>query len=137
MELKPPKSYKPVAEPPSVILTTHEEKDKLPQAGLATPFSYLLKPVRKRELEITIEMALYVKEIEKERRKIQDDLVSSDKKYRDLVDSASNNILQFDTRHRYDHAQYDRDRTDQKIAESQTRSPGDHLNRLQRTGQRN
>ena len=44
---------------PVVYLTAYTDKDTLEQAKLTEPFGYLLKPFDDRELQTTIEMALY------------------------------------------------------------------------------
>jgi PAS domain S-box-containing protein len=46
------------ADVPLVFLTSYSQDHLIQQAKAAMPYGYLLKPVSKRELEITIEMAL-------------------------------------------------------------------------------
>lgn len=60
-----------VVDLPVVFLTAYSDPDTVSQAKAATPFGYIIKPVENRELQITIEMALYKFRIEKELRESQ------------------------------------------------------------------
>ncbi|MGA9378756.1 MAG: diguanylate cyclase, partial [Phormidium sp.] len=53
---------------PVVYLTAYADKETLKRAKLTLPFGYLIKPFEERELQTTIEMALYKNQIEKELR---------------------------------------------------------------------
>lgn len=53
---------------PIVFLTAFLDEERLEKAKLTMPFGYLLKPVQKRDLKVTIEMALYTAEIDTQRR---------------------------------------------------------------------
>ncbi len=44
---------------PVIYLTAYTDDEVLQRARNTAPFSYLIKPVRDRELQITIEMVLY------------------------------------------------------------------------------
>lgn len=57
---------------PIVYLTLYSDEERLERARKTEPFVYLLKPVRDREIEITIEMALYKHRVE-ERLKEHDE----------------------------------------------------------------
>lgn len=56
---------------PVVFLTAYSDEETVAQAKKVTPFGYIIKPVENRELQITIEMALYKFRIEKELREKQ------------------------------------------------------------------
>lgn len=56
---------------PVVFLTAYSDEQTVSKAKLATPFGYIIKPVENRELQITIDMALYKFRIEKELKETQ------------------------------------------------------------------
>jgi len=56
---------------PVVFLTAYSDDQTVAKAKLATPFGYIIKPVENRELQITIEMALYKFRIDKELKETQ------------------------------------------------------------------
>jgi len=75
------------------------------------PFGYVLKPIQERDLKVTIEMALYVAKVDKERKKMEEELKNSERKWRRLIlnvpDIISNidrqgNILTLNRTHLYD-----------------------------------
>ena len=53
---------------PVIYLTAYADKETLKRAKLTLPFGYLIKPFEERELQTTIEMALYKHQIEKQLR---------------------------------------------------------------------
>ncbi|MFB2836314.1 EAL domain-containing protein [Floridanema evergladense] len=53
---------------PVIYLTAYSDKETLNRARLTLPFGYLIKPFEDRELQTTIEMALYKHQIEKQLR---------------------------------------------------------------------
>jgi len=67
---------------PVVFLTAYADDDKLERAKLTMPFGYILKPFQDRDLEVTIEIALYTAKIEAERKQMQDELA----KHRDHLE---------------------------------------------------
>lgn len=56
---------------PVVFLTAYSDEDTVARAKAVTPFGYIIKPVENRDLQITIEMALYKFRVEKELREKQ------------------------------------------------------------------
>ncbi|MCZ7397570.1 MAG: response regulator, partial [Candidatus Methanoperedens sp.] len=50
---------------PVVYLTAYTDEKTLERAKITEPFGYLIKPFKERELQITIEIALYKHEMEK------------------------------------------------------------------------
>ncbi|HYN44500.1 MAG TPA: response regulator [Candidatus Limnocylindrales bacterium] len=50
---------------PVVFLTAYADEKTLERAKITEPFGYLIKPFKERELQITIEIALYKHEMEK------------------------------------------------------------------------
>ncbi|WP_413262175.1 EAL domain-containing protein [Floridanema flaviceps] len=53
---------------PVIYLTAYADKETLKRARLTLPFGYLIKPFEERELQTTIEMALYKHQIEMQLR---------------------------------------------------------------------
>ena len=49
---------------PIIFLSAHAEDKYLSKAKLIHPYGYLVKPVRERDLKVTIEMALYVSQMD-------------------------------------------------------------------------
>ncbi len=56
---------------PVVFLTAYSDEDTVARAKTVTPFGYIIKPVENRDLQITIEMALYKFRVDKELRENQ------------------------------------------------------------------
>lgn len=56
---------------PIVYLTAHEDDDTLARAKVTEPHGYLLKPSTKREIQITLELAVYRHAMERERALLQ------------------------------------------------------------------
>jgi two-component system, response regulator PdtaR len=53
---------------PVIYLTAHADESTLQRAKLTEPFGYIVKPFRERDLQITIEFALYKSRMEGERK---------------------------------------------------------------------
>jgi two-component system cell cycle sensor histidine kinase/response regulator CckA len=64
---------------PVVYLTAHADETTLARARRTAPFGYLLKPFQDRELELTIEMALY-------KHRLDCQIRDSEERYRTLFD---------------------------------------------------
>jgi DNA-binding NtrC family response regulator len=56
---------------PVVFLTAYSDEDTVAKAKKVTPYGYIVKPVENRDLQITIDMALYKSRVEKELREKQ------------------------------------------------------------------
>lgn len=81
---------------PIVFVTAHMDEGKLQQAKLTMPFEYILKPVREKDLKVTIEMAVYVAKVERERKKAEEELKQSRQRFQDIVLSSSDWIWEMD-----------------------------------------
>lgn len=57
---------------PLVFLTAHMDEARIEQARESLPFGYVLKPFHERNLQFTIEMALYTGEAEIKRRRTEE-----------------------------------------------------------------
>ena len=62
---------------PIVFSTAYLDKDRIERAKVSMPFGYVLKPIQERELKVTLEMALYISNAEKQRRQHEDWLEST------------------------------------------------------------
>ena len=56
---------------PVVFLTAYSDDETVARAKTLTPFGYIIKPVENRELQITIEIALYKFQVDRELRETQ------------------------------------------------------------------
>jgi two-component system, sensor histidine kinase len=59
---------------PIIFLTAYSNERMLDRAKRTKPYGYLLKPFKKQELKVAIEMALYIFKLEADRKKALDDL---------------------------------------------------------------
>lgn len=69
-----------------IFITAHTDKETFNRAKIVQPFGYIVKPVNNRELETTIEIALY-------KHKMESKLIESELKYRTLVLTATDAVL--------------------------------------------
>lgn len=82
---------------PIVFLSASANSELLRQANLAYPFGYLLKPFQTRDLKIVVEMALYVNQVDAERRRAEEIIRLSEEKYRFLTENITDVLWQIDT----------------------------------------
>jgi two-component system, response regulator PdtaR len=59
---------------PVIYLTAHEDKEKLSRAKITEPYGYIIKPFYGKQLSINIDFALYKKNVEIEKLKLQDEI---------------------------------------------------------------
>jgi PAS domain S-box-containing protein len=71
-----------------VFITAYLDEEKLARAKLTTPFGYILKPIREKELKVTIDMALYVGKADRERKRTEKELEEREEKYRQIFENA-------------------------------------------------
>ena len=55
---------------PIIYITAHDDTSYLEKAKITYPFGYLMKPIRKKQLLLTIEMALYKHNLDKEKEEL-------------------------------------------------------------------
>ncbi len=81
---------------PIVFLIADPDAQKIEQAKTAMPFGYLLKPIRKMDLKVTIEMALHVADADNERRKAEEELRNEKLLTEEYIDSLPGLFYVFD-----------------------------------------
>lgn len=57
-----------------IFLTAHANKDRLERTKLVYPFGFIFKPVEDEDLGVAIEMALYTAKVDKESKRLEEDL---------------------------------------------------------------
>jgi PAS domain S-box-containing protein len=55
---------------PVIFSTAYLDEERIERAKITMPFGYVLKPIQERDLKVTIEMALYVAKVDKERKRV-------------------------------------------------------------------
>ncbi len=81
---------------PVIFSTAYLDEERIERAKITMPFGYVLKPIQERDLKVTIEMALYVAKVDAERKKTEDEIKSSEVKYRDLVEFLPQGMFETD-----------------------------------------
>lgn len=79
---------------PIIYLTAYSDRDTMERAKLTEPFGYLLKPVREKELQSTIEMTLYKYGVEAKLREDQEELIRNRHYLLKLIDDLTKNNKQ-------------------------------------------
>ena len=74
---------------PIIYMTAWSDDHTIHRAKLTEPFSYLVKPLRERELEIAIEIALF-------KHKMEEELRHSEEKFRTLVEGIPDIVYRID-----------------------------------------
>jgi len=62
---------------PVIFSTAYLDHKRIERAKITMPFGYVLKPIQEKDLKISIEMALYVAKVDKERRAAEEELRKS------------------------------------------------------------
>ena len=65
---------------PVIFLTAHADEKRLERAKLTNPYGYILKPFQDKDLEVTIELALYVAKVDAERKRAEESLKLANEK---------------------------------------------------------
>ena len=63
---------------PVIFITGYADKERLKRAKLVYPFGFIIKPFQDKDLEVTIEMALYVAKADTERKQAEEALIKSE-----------------------------------------------------------
>ena len=81
---------------PIIFITGYADKDRLKRAKLTYPFGFIIKPFQDKDLEVTIEMALYIAKVDAERRKAEKKLEESEKRFRITAEETGQLLYSFD-----------------------------------------
>jgi len=60
-------------EVPIIFLSAYTERKLLERARLSEPYAYIVKPYKDEELRMAIELAVYKREVEKERKRAEEE----------------------------------------------------------------
>ncbi len=78
---------------PVIFSTAYLDEERIERAKITMPFGYVLKPIQERDLKVTIEMALYVSKVDKERGQAEEALRKSEEKANTLLNASTNTAL--------------------------------------------
>ena len=70
-----------------IFSTAYLDEKRIERAKITMPFGYVLKPIQERDLKVAIEMALYVSEVDAERRKTEEELQEKEKFLQSVFDA--------------------------------------------------
>jgi PAS domain S-box-containing protein len=56
---------------PVIFSTAYLDQERIERAKITMPFGYVLKPIQERDLKVTIEMTVYVAEVEAKRKRME------------------------------------------------------------------
>ena len=73
---------------PVIFITGYADKERLKRAKLAYPFGFIIKPFSDKDLEVTIEMALYVAKVDAGRRKAEKELYKTKEQLENLLSAS-------------------------------------------------
>lgn len=81
---------------PVIYSASYLNEKKLSQAKFKMPFGFVLKPIQKRELKVTLEMALYVSADDEERIRTEKALEESQRKYKTILENIEDGYYEVD-----------------------------------------
>ena len=81
---------------PVVFSTAYLDDERIERAKITMPFGYVLKPIQERDLRVTIEMALFTAQFDRERKETEQALRESEEKYRTLFEMESDALALID-----------------------------------------
>ncbi|MCG2736691.1 MAG: response regulator [Candidatus Methanoperedenaceae archaeon] len=81
---------------PVVYLTAYADEKTIERAKVTEPFGYLIKPFKERELQITIEIALYKHEMEKKLKESERRLREKNQWLAAVIDSIGDAVIATD-----------------------------------------
>ena len=81
---------------PVIFSTAYLDEERIERAKITMPFGYVLKPIQQRDLEVTIEIALYTAKIDADRKRIENNLRKSEGKFRTIIENSKGIIFMID-----------------------------------------
>ncbi len=78
---------------PVIFLAAFADKDRLERAKLTYPFGFILKPFQNKDLEVTIEMALYVAKVDAQRKQAEEIVQRQRKELQTIFDSVPASVF--------------------------------------------
>jgi len=81
---------------PVVFVTANADEERLERIKPVNPFGFIIKPFSEHDIKVTLEMTLHVSRLDAERRKIEEDLRESEKRFRTLVEQAPEAIVVYE-----------------------------------------
>ena len=102
---------------PIVYLTAYADEKTLERAKITEPFGYLIKPFKERELQITIETALYKHKMEKKLRDSERSLREKNQWLLAVIESIGDAVIATDPEGKIQTNESDRRGTDRLEAE--------------------
>jgi PAS domain S-box-containing protein len=81
---------------PVVFVTAYTDQRRLERAKRAHPFGYIVKPFQDDDLKVTVEMALYISRVDRERKKAEEALRKSEEYFKTIIQHSSDIILVVD-----------------------------------------
>ncbi len=82
---------------PVIFSTAYLDEERIERAKVTMPFGYILKPIQEKDLKVTIEMALYVSKIDKERENAEKELQKREENLRTTLKSIGDAVISTDT----------------------------------------
>ena len=73
---------------PIIFVTAWADEARLARAKMTRPFGYLLKPFQDRDIKVTVEMAMYVSQVDRERRQVEETLREREAKLSSILRAA-------------------------------------------------
>ncbi len=81
---------------PVIFSTAYLDQERIDRAKITIPFGFILKPIQERDLKVTIEMAIYVSEIDKKRQLAELNHLESEEKYKCIFETVPSSIIMTD-----------------------------------------
>ncbi|MBT4286612.1 MAG: PAS domain S-box protein [Deltaproteobacteria bacterium] len=81
---------------PVIFSTAYLDEKRIERAKITMPFGYVLKPIQERDLKVTIEMAIYIAEVDKKRQQVENALIKSEFKLAAHIKNTPMGVIEFD-----------------------------------------
>ena len=81
---------------PVIFSTAYLDEKRIERAKITMPFGYVLKPIQEWDLKVTIEMAIYIAEVDKKRQQVENALIKSEFKLAAHIKNTPMGVIEFD-----------------------------------------